>query len=349
LYITTLHLDNYGMESNGEIVIVCDAQTLQKVATINSGGINRFSEIAMSKQKIIWNPTPEFEIIDGIMINNQIDMASLIATPYVMSRNPASDKNEVPINSQISITFSKEIDPTTVDDSTFIILNSHYYPINGTRHVLGNTVYFIPSENYTKNSKVFVTVTNNIKGTNNANALRDDFNFTTGNSTRSFVSTLDNFEIGTTKKGISIMNVTYIQDTSIHEITIHQIGYAMVNGEQIQQQEPLIEVQQLNVEDLNISIYDTRQTGISQQTTVDNQEPGSEIMINPQPEPPGTSPNAPLNDDLKIVSEEEQMGNDQMAPGSAVTINPQPEPPKPAEEKGIVEMIIDFFTGIFGW
>ncbi|MFH1471251.1 MAG: Ig-like domain-containing protein [Candidatus Micrarchaeota archaeon] len=316
-YITNIKVGQYS-ESNGDTVVVYDAQTLQKVATINTGNVNRFSDIAIAKNPIIWDPAPDFELFGNILVNNQIDVHSLILTPYVMERVPAAGSESPLLNAKISVTYSKEINPETVNESTFIVLNSHYYPISGEREALGKTIYFVPSENYTANSRVFVALTDRITDTEGNPAAWDYYNFSTGNGSFSFSGGLEKIDLGARSAFRLTKETPELQLKTKKFTAVPRI--------------PLEIIKSITNVTGNKSLGD-QLAAISSTETTGSQE--------------GTSwPDDTVSQQQNQGKEEQSGGAPVQQPGSDVSINPQPEPP--GAQKGIIDSIVDFFRGLFG-
>ena len=104
--------------------------------------------------------------------------------PTVKSNKPADGAGEVAINNAISVSFSEDIDPSTVKSSTFTLLNDNDgTAVTGTVSALGTTVTFDPETNLQANTPYTATLTDGIKDLS-GNALANDvqFSFTTGSN-----------------------------------------------------------------------------------------------------------------------------------------------------------------------
>ena len=113
----------------------------------------------------------------------------LIPTPLtVIATIPANNAPGVPINSQLAVTFSEEMNPATINDTTFI-LKQGTTPVTGTVSYVNGTSIFTPATALTTNALYTATITTGAKTTEatdlDDNALATDFvwSFTTSAST----------------------------------------------------------------------------------------------------------------------------------------------------------------------
>ncbi|MGA2281191.1 MAG: Ig-like domain-containing protein [Verrucomicrobiota bacterium] len=113
----------------------------------------------------------------------------LIPTPLtVIATIPANNAPGVPINSQLAVTFSEEMNPATINDTTFI-LKQGTTPVTGTVSYVNGTAIFTPATALTTNALYTATITTGAKTTEatdlDDNALATDFvwSFTTSAST----------------------------------------------------------------------------------------------------------------------------------------------------------------------
>ncbi|MDO9264822.1 MAG: Ig-like domain-containing protein, partial [Desulfosalsimonadaceae bacterium] len=81
----------------------------------------------------------------------------------VVSQSPALEAKAVPTNVAISVTFSEAVDPASVNNLNFRLLNQ-YEPVSGTLQTNGHTVTFTPSKPLFFNSKYTVSVSADIYG-----------------------------------------------------------------------------------------------------------------------------------------------------------------------------------------
>lgn len=95
--------------------------------------------------------------------------------PLVVSTDPATELLDVDASKIMTITFSEDIDPASVDANTFKI-NDGTTDCKGTYSITGNTVTFTPDPNYTTSKKQTVTLTQGIKDLA-GNTLPADYQF----------------------------------------------------------------------------------------------------------------------------------------------------------------------------
>lgn len=99
--------------------------------------------------------------------------------PVVTTTNPLDGATSVPLNQIITVTFNEEIDPNTINPSTFTIVGTN--ATAGNISYSGTTATFIPDVNLTPNTTYVGMVTTAVKDLN-GNALQQDYiwTFTTG-------------------------------------------------------------------------------------------------------------------------------------------------------------------------
>lgn len=343
LYITNLEKSTYS-DYDGNAVVVYDAQSLQKVAEIKSNGLYRFADLAIAKNKVVWDPAPEFELLQGIQINPVVNVFEAIDTPYVTSTSPDRGSDNVPINAQIAVTFSKEIDPLTVNESTLIVLNSHYYPINGTRGAKGNVAYFIPSENYTKNSKVFVTTTNGIKSTKGTEALWENFEFSIGNESAAYVVGLQELDLGTrTNIEKMVMQMNTSNNTQKSNIT----GKLSLPAGLVE----AIRNQTHYTGDLLVESDAQEVTPEGNELDMERVEANSDpLPSNVSEHPQYVDPEGDRNTHQPETLENAEQGNNGTGPTTLPPgLQSEAQTYPPAQEKSILESALEFFRSIFGF
>jgi hypothetical protein len=187
IYIPNIEIEiknNHKSYYPGDRILIYNAENLNYIGKIEIDFKNLYSNLAITKNKVVWNPSSDYEKIKDIYINTKIDLSYLIKNPYVIEIEPRNGEEDVFINSNIKIIFSESLDEKTLTDENLIILNSHYSKIEGEIIVKKNIVYFIPKNDYSKNSKVYVTVTDRIKSEDGINAFFENFEFKTGNKTK---------------------------------------------------------------------------------------------------------------------------------------------------------------------
>jgi hypothetical protein len=119
--------------------------------------------------------------LDGTPITLSINMVALdITPPTVISTSPADKATGVSITSAITITFSKTIDSSTFNSTTFTLKDSSNNPISGTVTYSGTTATFTPSSNLAYNTTFTATITTGVKDlVGNAMAANYSWTFTT--------------------------------------------------------------------------------------------------------------------------------------------------------------------------
>ncbi|MBI5207493.1 MAG: Ig-like domain-containing protein [Candidatus Firestonebacteria bacterium] len=102
-----------------------------------------------------------------------------ITLPEIIEVNPLNGANNIPINSNITVTFSEPINALSITTSTFYITLSEN--ISGTVEYNGIAAIFKPLSNLSPNTTYTAVITNSIKDLS-GNKLKSDFSwsFTTG-------------------------------------------------------------------------------------------------------------------------------------------------------------------------
>ena len=99
--------------------------------------------------------------------------------PMVVATNPANLATNVPLNQVITVTFNEEMNPSTINSTSFIVTGAS--TIGGTITYSGVTATFTPTGNLTTNTTYVVRITTAVKDPQ-GNALQEDylFSFSTG-------------------------------------------------------------------------------------------------------------------------------------------------------------------------
>jgi len=95
--------------------------------------------------------------------------------PTVIATNPADAAVNVPLNQVITVTFNEEMNPSTINSSSFIVTGNT--TITGTMTYSGVTATFTPTVNLTTNTTYAVRITTAVKDLR-GNALQEDYIFT---------------------------------------------------------------------------------------------------------------------------------------------------------------------------
>ena len=100
--------------------------------------------------------------------------------PVVSSTNPAKASTGVPINTRVSATFNKGMDPATLNTTTFTVAQGAS-PVTGSVTTSGSTATFIPGSNLAANLPFTATISTGAKDlSGNALAAAYSWTFTTG-------------------------------------------------------------------------------------------------------------------------------------------------------------------------
>ncbi|MCW1148558.1 Ig-like domain-containing protein [Flavobacterium lacisediminis] len=108
--------------------------------------------------------------------------------PLVIDTNPDNAATNVPLNQVITVTFNEEMNPSTINSSSFIVTGAS--TIAGTLTYSSVTATFTPSVNLTPNTTYVVRITTAVKDLR-GNALQEDylFSFSTGATLQPLVLT----------------------------------------------------------------------------------------------------------------------------------------------------------------
>ena len=108
--------------------------------------------------------------------------------PMVIDTNPDNAATNVPLNQVITVTFNEEMNPSTINSSSFIVTGAS--TIAGTLTYSGVTATFTPNANLTPNTTYVVKITTTVKDLR-GNALQEDylFSFSTGATLQPLVLT----------------------------------------------------------------------------------------------------------------------------------------------------------------
>lgn len=102
--------------------------------------------------------------------------------PTVTSTGVQNNATGVPRNNAIAVTFSETMNPTTINSSTFTVMQGST-PVQGTINYAGTTATFIPSVSLASNTTYTATVTTGVKDASGiALASAIVWSFSTGSS-----------------------------------------------------------------------------------------------------------------------------------------------------------------------
>ncbi|OBX26486.1 Ig-like domain-containing protein [Gelidibacter algens] len=107
------------------------------------------------------------------------DTSATYLSPSAIVSNPADDEIDVARNKVISVDFSEEMDPSTINASTFIVTQGDV-TIEGTVSYSGTTAKFIPKTNLSADKVYTISITTGVKNlAGNALETRMERKFTT--------------------------------------------------------------------------------------------------------------------------------------------------------------------------
>lgn len=106
--------------------------------------------------------------------------------PRVIASTPAPGEAEVALDVEISVIFDEDVDPGTVDEASFSVVDERERPVLGTLRVEGAYVAFVPTIELTFRERYTVTITTAVtdrEGTPLAEEWRSSFSMRDGAST----------------------------------------------------------------------------------------------------------------------------------------------------------------------
>ena len=108
---------------------------------------------------------------------------AIVTLPTVSSTNPVNAATSVPLNQKIAATFSETMDASTIQSSTFTLMQGTT-PVSGFVSYSGITAILTPASNMAPNTAYTVIITTGVKDfTGNALANNYVWSFTTGAAT----------------------------------------------------------------------------------------------------------------------------------------------------------------------
>jgi hypothetical protein len=131
---------------------------------------------------------------NGLVSNNTFSFttgtAVDIVLPVVNSSDPVNNATAVVINKVIALTFTKAMNPSTINTSTFTLMQGTT-AVSGTVTYYGTTATFTPTNILTAGTVYTATITNGAKDlSGNALAANTTWSFTTG-STKATLAAVD--------------------------------------------------------------------------------------------------------------------------------------------------------------
>lgn len=148
--------------------------------------------------------------------------------PEVMATSPTNGETSVALNKVITVTFNEEMNPATINASSFTIVNGTT-SIPGIITYSGNTASFTPTGNLVANKTYIGKVTTAVKDLD-GNAMQEDYiwTFSTGTSLQPLVISTDpdNNETGVVLNKI----ITATFNTPMNPTTINGTSFILKQG-----------------------------------------------------------------------------------------------------------------------
>ncbi|WP_041726160.1 Ig-like domain-containing protein [Caldisericum exile] len=146
-------------------IVLTDGTNDRQVYVYSSTGINT-SNILVGDSITVTGFLGQYSSNYQIQPRYQSDI--LLNKPQIVSTNPVNNATGVSMNSTISVTFDRALDPTSIDNSSIIVKDSSGNQIGGSVSYDNNTftITFTPSGSLPYDIGITVTVSKNIKDTN---------------------------------------------------------------------------------------------------------------------------------------------------------------------------------------
>ena len=109
--------------------------------------------------------TPQQNMLDFCLYGDPALVRGGITTPHIVSTSPAQNELNVPVSTYISVTFSADMDETTINDSTFVVnarstgLHAGAITYDGPT----KTAMFDPAQDFDEGEVVTVALTTGVK------------------------------------------------------------------------------------------------------------------------------------------------------------------------------------------
>ncbi|MBI9099909.1 MAG: Ig-like domain-containing protein, partial [Spirochaetaceae bacterium] len=134
----------------------------------------------------------------------------VVTPPSILTLYPESDSTNIPVDiDNILITFSKNLNSSSVNSSTLFITNSEGTNVTGTYTVSNDTVTFTPSSNFSYETSYSVTVTSGILDVNGNNMTGDySWSFNTEEAPQSILPIIQMFHFAEGKNSTNNPSTT---------------------------------------------------------------------------------------------------------------------------------------------
>jgi hypothetical protein len=139
------------------------------VTYVAAGSIATFTPAADLASSTVYTATittGAIDLEDAALANNYVwsftTAASIVPTPpTVIATIPANAATDVPLNQTVSATFSKAMNPATIDSTTFTLTGPGATPVSGlvAYAAVGNTLTFTPTANLAASTLFTATIT----------------------------------------------------------------------------------------------------------------------------------------------------------------------------------------------
>ncbi|WP_255512745.1 Ig-like domain-containing protein [Flavobacterium sp. GT3R68] len=167
---------------------------------VSNGTANITGAFTFSGAKVIFTPSAQLTantnytatITTAVKNSNGVGMTTdyvwtfstgTTLTPLVLVTNPVNLENNVPLNKIITATFNQVMNPATVTNASFKVMDGGT-PVNGTFSFSGATVLFTPSATLMSNTTYTATITTAVKNSAGVGMTNDYvWSFTTLAST----------------------------------------------------------------------------------------------------------------------------------------------------------------------
>jgi hypothetical protein len=154
-----------------------------------------------------------------------------LTAPTVSSTSPISDATGVAINSGLSATFSEIMDPSTITNTTFTLMQGST-GVSGTVNYSGITATFKPASNFSVSTSYTATITTGVKDLSE-NALVSNYvwTFTTGTTADTTAPTINSTLPANTTTGIPLNSVmSAIFSETMDPSTITNTTFTLMQG-----------------------------------------------------------------------------------------------------------------------
>ena len=104
--------------------------------------------------------------------------------PVVTSTNPINNATNIAINSKISATFNVAMDPSTITNAKFSLMQGSTLVTGAVDYIGGTSATFTPTTNLSANTLYTATITTGVTDVNGKGIIKDyTWSFTTSTST----------------------------------------------------------------------------------------------------------------------------------------------------------------------